>query len=162
MLKYTKGNLLDMAEAGEFDMIVHGCNCFNTFGSGIAAQIRERFPRAAEIDGKTVPGDIGKLGNYSRSLSVYDHEYAEHPFSIINAYTQYSTSRAGEDVFEYAAFELILKKLAHKSGKNARIGFPMIGMGLAGGNKQRIISLLEWFEELVSAQGGTVTVVEFG
>jgi hypothetical protein len=35
-------------------------------------------------------------------------------------------------------------------------------MGLAGGDKQRIFGLLEWFEELVSAQGGSVTVVEFG
>jgi hypothetical protein len=30
MLKRAKGNLIDMAEQGEFDVIVHGCNCLNT------------------------------------------------------------------------------------------------------------------------------------
>jgi hypothetical protein len=41
-------------------------------------------------------------------------------------------------------------------------GFPYIGMGLAGGDKQRIISLLEWFTDLVETAGGSVTLVEFG
>lgn len=31
-LKHTKGNLIDLAEAGEFDVVVQGCNCFNTMG----------------------------------------------------------------------------------------------------------------------------------
>ena len=39
-LKHTKGNLLDLAEAGEFDIVVQGCNCFNTMGGGIAREIR--------------------------------------------------------------------------------------------------------------------------
>jgi hypothetical protein len=33
MLQHTKGNLLDLAEAGEFDIIVQGCNCFNAMGA---------------------------------------------------------------------------------------------------------------------------------
>jgi O-acetyl-ADP-ribose deacetylase (regulator of RNase III) len=40
MLNHTKGNLIDMAEAGLFDFIVQGCNCHNTMGSGIAKEIR--------------------------------------------------------------------------------------------------------------------------
>lgn len=31
-LKRAKGNVLDMAEAGQFDIVVQGCNCFNTMG----------------------------------------------------------------------------------------------------------------------------------
>jgi O-acetyl-ADP-ribose deacetylase (regulator of RNase III) len=42
------------------------------------------------------------------------------------------------------------------------IGFPRIGQGLAGGDKDRIIAMLEDFAEQVSATGGTVTLVEFG
>ena len=47
MLKHTKGNLLDLAEAGLFDVVVQGCNCFNTMGGGIAREIRERYPHVA-------------------------------------------------------------------------------------------------------------------
>ena len=50
MLKHAKGNLIDMAEAGEFDVIVHGCNCQNTMGSGIAKEMRARYPGVYQAD----------------------------------------------------------------------------------------------------------------
>jgi hypothetical protein len=37
----------------------------------------------------------------------------------------------------------------------------MIGMGLAGGDKQRIFGLLEWFSDQCTKQGGSVTIVEY-
>ena len=39
-----KGDLIDLAIEGKFDLIVHGCNCFNTMGKGIAKSIRQNFP----------------------------------------------------------------------------------------------------------------------
>jgi len=155
MIKHVKGDLLKLAEAGEFDAIVQGCNCFCTMGSGLARQIKDQYPGAYEVDYATAMGDIYKLGNWT--------DYNTGKFTIINAYTQFNFNKKGEtnDVFEYTSFELILQKLAVLYGTK-RFGFPMIGMGLAGGNKQRIFALLAWFEELVSAQGGSVTVVEFG
>lgn len=153
MLKHAKGNLLDMAEAGDFDIIVQGCNCFCAMGGGIAREIAERFPMCAEIDRLTETGDYMKLGNWT--------EFDSGQFSIVNAYTQYSTSRTGEDVFEYMAFALILQKLVHTYG-DKRIGLPYIGMGLAGGDKSSIMGMIETFAEQVSAKGGTVTLVEFG
>lgn len=121
MLNKVKGNLLDLAEAGDFDIIVQGCNCFNTMGGGIAREIRERYPMAATVDNETQKGDYRKLGNFTTAFTG--------KFLIVNAYTQYNMS-TGEDVFEYTAFQLILEKLAFVySGK--RFGFPYIGMGLA-------------------------------
>jgi len=151
MLKHTKGNLLDLAEAGEFDIVVQGCNCFNTMGGGIAREIRERYPLCAEIDSLTQAGEYMKLGNWT--------EYDQGTFLIINAYTQYDMSK-GTDVFEYVAFELILQKLAHMYGTK-RFGFPYIGMGLAGGDKITIMAMLETFAREVTNQGGSVTLVEF-
>jgi O-acetyl-ADP-ribose deacetylase (regulator of RNase III) len=158
MLKHTKGDLLAMAEQGKFDIIVQGCNCFCTMGSGIARQIREEYPQAYEADLDTEPGDILKLGNFTSCVAG---DVAE--FIIVNAYTQYGFNKAGEssDVFEYTSFELILQKLAHVYG-DRDFGFPYIGMGLAGGDKQHIIGLLGWFTDLVEAKGGSVTLVEFG
>lgn len=152
MLKHTKGNLLDLAEAGEFDIVVQGCNCFNTMGGGIAREIRERYPQAADVDSMTVCGDYTKLGNWT--------ECDAGRFTILNCYTQYNMSQ-GTDVFEYTAFQLILEKLTFVyPGK--RIGLPYIGMGLAGGDKDVIIPMIEWFAERVALEGGTTTLVEFG
>ena len=151
-LKHTKGNLLDLAEAGEFDVIVQGCNCFCTMGGGIAREIAERYPMCAEIDRLTERGEYMKLGNWT--------EFDSGKFIIINAYTQYNMSR-GTDVFEYIAFELILQKLIHTYG-DKRIGLPYIGMGLAGGDKEIILDMIAEFANNVSKIGGSVTLVEFG
>jgi hypothetical protein len=67
---------------------------------------------------------------------------------------------AGDDVFEYRAFDDVLHKLAQRFGK-WRIGLPYIGMGLAGGDAQRILPMIEEFANNVTAQGGSVTLVEF-
>lgn len=157
MLIHAKGNLLDLAEAGEFDVVVQGCNCFNTMGGGIAREIRERYPHVAAVDYKTTRGDYNKLGNWTSENVIVKNGTVT--FDIINAYTQYSVSR-GFDVFEYIAFELILQKLINAYG-DTRIGLPYIGMGLAGGDKDKIIPMIEKFAEQVSAKGGSVTLVEF-
>ena len=155
-LKHTKGNLLDLAEAGQFDVIVQGCNCFNTMGGGIAREIRERYSEAMIADQRTTRGDYNKLGNWTNA-ELTGHFDAK--FIIINAYTQYDMS-TGEDVFEYTAFQLILEKLTFAyPGK--RFGLPYIGMGLAGGDKDVIMPMIEWFAERVALEGGTVTLVEF-
>ena len=156
MLKHKKGNLLDLAEAGEFDVVVQGCNCFNTMGGGIAREIRERYPAAALFDNETEKGDYNKLGNYTL---VYP-EFTNGKFLIVNAYTQYNMSQ-GTDVFEYVAFELILQKLIHAYG-DKRIGLPYIGMGLAGGNAGIILDMIAEFAYSVASKGGSVTLVEFG
>lgn len=156
-LKHTQGNLLDLAEAGEFDVVVQGCNCFNTMGGGIAREIRERYPHVAAVDGRTVRGDYNKLGNWTQENVILKNGTVS--FDIINAYTQYNMSQ-GTDVFEYVAFELILLKLIHAYG-HKRIGLPYIGMGLAGGDKETIIGMIEAFAYGVAEKGGSVTLVEF-
>lgn len=163
MLQLATGNLIDMAEQGLFDVIVHGCNCLNTMGSGIAAEIRQRYPEAYEADTAyslklqdDTNSQVQKLGNYSSHLVKGDNN-----FLILNAYTQVMFSPRDVDHFEYASFEVILKKMAAEYGP-FKIGFPYIGMGLAGGDKDRIIAMIEDFAQKISATGGSVTLVEFG
>ena len=151
ILTLTKGNLLDLAEAGAFDVIVQGCNCFNTMGGGIAREIRERYPMAALVDNETEKGDYNKLGNYTTAFTG--------KFLIVNAYTQYNMSR-GDDVFEYTAFGLILQKVVQAYGSR-RIGLPYIGMGLAGGDGRVIMPMIEEFARQLEETGGSATLVEF-
>lgn len=153
MLKHTTGCLLALAERGEFDIIVHGCNCFCCMGAGIAARIAKLYPQAYRADCKTKPGDASKLGTYTAASAGN--------FVIVNAYTQYSTAKTfGQDVFEYTAFKTVLNTLAQESPA-ARFGLPYIGMGLAGGNADRILPIIEEFADSVSKTGGSVTLVKF-
>jgi len=164
MLKHAKGNLIDMAENGDFDIIVHGCNCQNTMGSGIAKEIRERFSEAFKADYEYTMDEDGrrdppvfKLGNFSYA-PVYRH--GRRLFTIVNAYTQVDYLPRGVDHFEYDSFKIILRKLA-TAYAGMRFGFPYIGMGLAGGDKDRIMKILEAFANQITKTGGTVTLVEF-
>ena len=165
-MKIVKGNLIDMAEAGEFDIIVQGCNCHCTMGSGIAREIRERYPQTYMADLSTKQGDYNKLGNYTMASSSTKPPSSfnsdESTFVIINAYTQYNFNKNWEtkDVFEYDSFKLILQKLAHEY-PISRFGFTMIGMGLAGGNKVKIMDMLAEFSLKIAENGGSFTLVEF-
>lgn len=152
MLNTIKGDLLKMGKENQFDIIIHGCNCFNAMGGGIAYQIQDQFPDAKLADDETVRGDPGKLGTYT--IGMHGR------LVILNCYTQYHMSRDGEDVFEYLAFERVLNKISQRFGK-WRIGLPLIGMGLAGGDPERIVPMIEQFAQRMERQGGSVTLVEF-
>ena len=145
------GDLIQLAKEGKFDIIVHGCNCFNTMNSGIAKAVREHYPRAYVSDSETKKGDINKLGTYT--CGWYD------PI-VVNAYTQYDYGRDGKERFVYEAFAMILYKLKH-AWPGDHYGFPYIGCGLAGGNEDRIVSMIEQFDKEISVYGGKVTLVRF-
>jgi len=152
-MKIVTGDLLQLGKDNEFDIIMHGCNCFNMMGGGIAFQIADRFPDAKLADDETIKGDPGKLGTYTIGM--------DGRLVILNCYTQYSVSRDGQDVFEYIAFERVLSKIINRFGK-WRIGLPLIGMGLAGGDEGRIMPMIEAFAKRIEAQGGSVTIVKWG
>ena len=152
-MNFITGDLIELAKAGEFDVIVHGCNCFNTMGSGLAKKIHEAFPEAYLVDQRSARGDYNKLGNYTSA-------FVDDPYSlqVVNAYTQFLYNRGGVviDRFEYLAFDLILQKLAFRF-PHQKFGFPMIGCGLAEGDEKRIVASLQNFSEAIQ---GTVTIVK--
>ena len=153
MLIRTQGDLVQMGLNKEFDIILQGCNCFNVMGSGIARTIRDRCPDAWLADQDTLAGDRNKLGRYS--IGMHGR------LVILNTYTQYLTaSYPGEDVFEYAAFGQALDRISSRFGE-WRIGLPYIGMGLAGGDAERIVPMIERFAAQVTEKGGSATLVEF-
>ena len=162
-MKVIKGDLIKLAEDGEFDIIVQGCNCFHTQASGLAGQLATKYPQVLEADKETEYGDPEKLGSYS----VAYVEVNGHTFSVINLYTQYKWS-SGSDVFEYGEFQFYLKTISHfLSGfpstlfaSKFRIGFPQIGAGLAGGDWSRISKMIEQFAKDVGSYAD-VTIVEY-
>lgn len=149
-MKTIKGDLIKLALQGNFEVIIHGCNCFNTMGSGIAKQIRSELPEAWGADQRTVKGDKRKLGWGTRAII----ERPEITFTVVNGYTQYKygTDRMHVDYKAVRSLFKIVKK--NFSGK--RIAYPMIGAGLAGGDWEVISTIIN--EEL---EGEDHTLVLF-
>lgn len=149
-MKTISGDLIHLAKNGEFDLIVHGCNCFCTMGAGIAKGIKATFPSAYEADLVTARGDRAKLG----TCSFADVERHGVRLIVVNAYTQFDYRGQGPKV-DYEAVRSCFRRIKEKhSGK--RIGLPKIGAGLAGGDWDRIAAIID--EELA---GENVTLVEF-
>lgn len=108
----------------------------HTMGAGIAKHIKSNFPEAYEADKKTGYGDRNKLGTFSEAtVNINGHE-----LTIINAYSQYRYG-AGQDHFDYDSFPALLQSIKQKYG-NKRIGLPLIGCGLAGGDEPRILKMI--------------------
>ncbi|WP_199611598.1 macro domain-containing protein [Flocculibacter collagenilyticus] len=135
-MRTVKGDLLKLAKKGQFDVIVHGCNCICTMGAGIAKQIKSQYPSAFEADSKTIKGSKEKLGTFSSStVTVGDHQ-----LTIVNAYTQYHWRGNGNKA-DYGAIRSVFKQIKQEFG-GLKIGYPMIGAGLAGGDWSVISSII--------------------
>lgn len=132
-----EGDLLELAIDGTFGVIVHGCNCQCTMGAGIAKSIRDRFPEAREADLATPKGFRDKLG----TISVAKINRGRHSFFVANAYTQFHWQGAGMKV-DYDAIGSAMRAVkAAFSGR--RIGYPLIGAGLAGGDWSLIAPIID-------------------
>ena len=97
-----RGDLIKLALRGEFDVIVHGCNCFCTMGAGIALVIKSTFPDAYQADLKTSKGDRSKLGSYSTATV----QNKGNQLTVVNAYTQYHYSGPGNKA-DYEAIRVL-------------------------------------------------------
>jgi len=137
-MKVINGDLLKLAKQGKFDIIIHGCNCFCQMGAGIAKQIKKEFPEAYIEDCKTIKGDKGKLGFFS-SCSINNN----YKFIIVNAYTQYHYRHSTKANVDYDALRKIFAALKLIVESSTRIGYPLIGAGLAGGNWKKISNIID-------------------
>ncbi len=149
-MKTVKGDLIDLATEGKFDVIAHGANCFRTMGRGIAAQIKSHFPEAYDADCRTAFADRVKLGSCTAATVRWSEEIR---FDVVNAYTQYDYR--GSNPLDYKALRSCMRWLGDTYA-GRRIGMPKIGAGLAGGDWTRIEKIIE--EELGDED---VTIVEW-
>ena len=136
-MKQVEGDLIALARDGQFDVIVHGCNCFHNMGGGIARIIARTFPEALAADRATPKGDPAKLGTISQATVAC----GGHRLTVVNAYTQFDYQGPGPLVDYDALFRAFRAVAQAHSG--ARIAYPMIGAGLAGGDWARIAPLIE-------------------
>jgi O-acetyl-ADP-ribose deacetylase (regulator of RNase III) len=157
-MQRIRGDLLELGASGHFDVIIHGCNCMNTMGKGIALSVRQRFPDAYAVDQATEPGAREKLGTYTCAKVNCKNNNDYHVLTIVNAYTQYHYNPKfalnGVNV-DYQALRDAFRRIKQDFA-GQRIGYGLIGAGLAGGDWTIISEIID--EELV---GEDHTLVEY-
>ena len=169
--KVAKGCLISMALSGEFDVIVHGVNCFCTQKSGLAPQMVKAF--GTDKFSKEQPllkGDINKLGDIE--YKYYDLEngkaipipifvyQSKYDLTVINAYTQFNYGKNHSDgvdkPLDYEALTLCMRKI-NRIFAGKKIGMPKIGCGLAGGDWNTVEKIIK-----TELKNCNVTIVDYG
>lgn len=132
-----EGNLIVLTEHAQFDVAIHGCNCFCVMGAGIAPLFAKAFGADKfPLEDKKFEGSINKLGMIDSKL-INVTKGAVH---IVNAYTQYGTG--GAHPLDLQALQLCLRKVNMRF-KGQRIGLPKIGCGLGGGDWSKVKKLIQ-------------------
>ena len=151
MLNFEKGNLLD----APVDYICHQVNCQGRMGSGIAKQIKERWPIVYEgyiagfeerrkkvkklCDQMETKIDVSEtlLGNLQQ-IQINDKQ------TVINMFAQQYYGYDGKRYTSYDAFWICLWGIHTSVPKGSKIGFPdHIGCGLGGANWGVILKMIE-------------------
>jgi len=147
MIHHVKGDLL----ASDCQVIGHQCNCLNTFGAGIALQIKRQFRRAYEIDRTTKRGDRAKMGD---TAGVPCLRPDGSTLWVYNLYGQYECGGGGIGAVytEYDALEAALRRMVelvlldvHGPVRRwPKVGLPYkIGCALGGGDWPTVLDILE-------------------
>ena len=141
MVHYVKGDLLD----SDCDYICHQVNCRGRMASGIAKQIRERFPEVYKAYRKRYERALEINLNPDKMLGSSDIvQLRDDKRYIVNMYSQRSYGYDGKRYTSYKAFNFILRQLKEEISTECSIGFPKnIGCGLGGGDWNVISSLIE-------------------
>ncbi len=133
IITYAIGNLLESPHR----LILHGCNAQGVMGSGIAKQIRKKYPQAFEEYYAAYEKDMLWLG---------DVIFADCEDKIIaNGITQQYYGRGGECFVDYEAINNVMEEThdyALKYGMEY-VAMPLIGAGLGGGSWKKISSIIE-------------------
>lgn len=141
-----KTNALDHFDLQkDYTALFHCCNCFCKMGSGIALQIARRYPQAKFIDQKTTPGDLDKLGTYTKI------EVAPNKF-VVNLYGQYTYGQKsyGDRDLSYDAIWDAMRHFINEHPGIKTIIVPRgIGCGLAAGRWEIVRSMLYELSEKV-------------
>ena len=141
MVNYVKGDLLE----SDCDYICHQVNCQGVMNSGIAKQIREKWPWVfssyAIYCGRHSGIRSEMLGTIWGVRIDHDNR---NPQWVINMFSQEDYGYNGSRFTSYDAFATCLTAMRDRLPRDKTIGFPKnIGCGLGGGNWKIISTLIE-------------------
>ena len=134
MVHYIKGNLLDSKE----NYICHQVNCQGRMGSGVAKQVREKWPAVYDVyRAEAHPSRLGEIC----SVNIIGNIPIQ---TVINMYGQETYGYDGRRFTSYDAFWSCLGKIRERVPHGSTIAFPdHIGCGLGGANWEVIRTMIE-------------------
>jgi O-acetyl-ADP-ribose deacetylase (regulator of RNase III) len=140
---YHKGDVVNAALSGEYDIFMHGCNCMSIMGAGVALQVRSRIPALYKADQDYHIDHPERLGLCS-SVIVND-------VMMFNLYTQFATGRTTRHLNYGALVSSLTYAIDNYSMENRLEGkvmicLPKIGCGLAGGDWEIVEEILAFME----------------
>jgi len=137
MITTKIGNLLDAT-----GIIVHGCNSHGVMGSGVAKQIKDKWP------------DVYK--NYDRRylsqglpMGSIDYIRVEPKVLVVNAITQKDYGRTSKLYVSYNSIEATFIRINDLMLNDAQyripkiVNFPLIGCGLANGDWDIVSKIID-------------------
>lgn len=134
-------NVLAIAEQNKDKnfVIVHGCNAQGRMGTGIALEVKERFPEVYAVY-KAVFDSNGLIVGDVIPVAI------RHNVIIANAITQKNYGYDGARYLSYDGLNSSLIELHLRMDEvfgEYSLSFPLIGAGLAGGDWGVISSIIE-------------------
>lgn len=136
--------IFEAFDNGDINILFHCCNMQNTFGAGIAKEIKERYPRAYDADTQWSQ-HTGKRKYYS--CAVFPDSVCK---AIFNLYGQQFYGTYGSYYKQYGRqlnytyLTLALTQAVEWVHKEHVIGIPYgMGCGLAGGDWVKVYSLIK-------------------
>ena len=144
MIYWKKGNLLE----SDCDYICQQVNCMGKMNSGIAKQIREKWPVVYQNymeKYNILNGVSGALLGDIQIVGLWD-DYNETKFhqSVINMYSQLNYGYDGRRYTSYDAFWNCVNLIKQSVPTDKKIGFPCnIGSGLGGANWNVILTMID-------------------
>lgn len=141
-MKHIKGNILDYCNNN--NLIVHGVNCQNVMGAGVAKALYEAFPKI-----KKRFHDWGESSPKSKLGLVQHIDFKD--FTVFNAFTQLNYGKRNIKYASPYAILLCLDRvvLNYRNVYNSKgnIFIPEIGCGLGGLSFQNdLIPIIEFLE----------------
>lgn len=153
-IKEIRGNLLTLAENGEFDCIMHVVNSFGVMGSGIALSIKKKYPFTFENYENLCKGSSAEdlLGD---NLMVWEKSLNGKDFLISNIFAMHSLGGDGRNLNYEAFYSSIGRMLEEESQEFGIISFgcpKLMGCDRAGGDwnvvQAMLVSLFGRYEKM--------------
>lgn len=138
-VKIIDGDLL----GANAQYICHQVNCKGRMGSGVAKQIRAKYPEVYDAyiclcnEGHNKKDPFWTFGQ-AQFVECHDGK------TIVNMFAQSSYGYDGKLYTDYAAFQSCVSQIAEKVPKGATIAMPYkIGCGLGGGNWETVYTIVK-------------------
>lgn len=133
MVKYVQGDLFDT----NCDIIAHGVNCRNAFGSGVAGLMAQKYPKAKSMYHEKFEQEGWWLGDVQYVMQR-DGKF------VANCATQDDFGYNGAPNADYGAIRKCMESVKYFAVfKNLSVAIPKIGAGLAGGDWNVIERILD-------------------